>query len=177
MISARAISVPGEINTFPQGEHVTVPASILSQLLKEYNNLKAKVVNQDLEIANLKAKIAILESTLADHDQRITILEENHDKDMERLFLNIAQDRQRLTALEQPTPGAKTLTRVQELKKILQRCRGGAQTFQQTQRDLRVSPSQFTRLCSFLDKRVFETFRRPGGKHGEKVVKLRAVFT
>ena len=70
---ARAISVPGKINTFPQGDAavVAVPVSFLNQLLEEIEILKAQVVSLGgtcaifrEEIGGQNAKIAVLETVL-----------------------------------------------------------------------------------------------------------------
>jgi Fic family protein len=68
--------------------------------------------------------------------------------------------------------GRKTETRIKELKKIL-KAHGGSRTFQELERALGLSRSQFSKLLNHLDKRIFEVSRRPGGKRGEKVLALR----
>ena len=78
-------------------------------------------------------------------------------------------------ALGQPQAsggGRKTEARIKELKKIL-KASGGSRTFQELEKSLGLSPSQFTYLVSHMDKRSFEVSRRPGGKRGEKVLGLR----
>jgi len=69
-------------------------------------------------------------------------------------------------------PGRETAKRIAKLKEILKK-RGGSQTFQQLQKDLDLSPSEFTYLVGHLDKRNFKVTRRPGSKRGEKVLNLR----
>jgi hypothetical protein len=68
--------------------------------------------------------------------------------------------------------GKKTAARIERLKEILKR-NGGSRAFTQLQDDLCLDPSQFSQLVNKLDKRVFEVFRRPGAKRGEKVLKLK----
>lgn len=68
--------------------------------------------------------------------------------------------------------GRKTETRIREVKKIL-KASGGSRTFQELEKNLGLSSSQFSKLLSHLDKRVFEVSRRPGGKRGEKILGLR----
>lgn len=68
--------------------------------------------------------------------------------------------------------GRKTEARIKELKKIL-KAHGGSRTFQELEKSLGLSSSQFSKLVNHLDKRVFEITRRPGGKRGEKILGLR----
>ena len=76
-------------------------------------------------------------------------------------------------ALQRVTPqGKKTEARTERLKAILKRC-GGPRTFTQLQKDLDLSPSEFTRLVATLGERSYEVHRKPGGKRGEKVLSLR----
>jgi hypothetical protein len=68
--------------------------------------------------------------------------------------------------------GKKTLARIEKVKQIL-KASGGSRTFQELEKSLGLSPSQFTYLVSHMDKRSFEVSRRPGGKRGEKILGLR----
>ena len=68
--------------------------------------------------------------------------------------------------------GRKTEARIKEVKKIL-KAHGGSKTFQELERALGLSRSQFSKLLNHLDKRIFEVSRRPGGKRGEKILGLR----
>ena len=68
--------------------------------------------------------------------------------------------------------GRKTEARIKEVKKIL-KTHGGSRTFQELERALDLSSSQFSKLLNHLDKRIFEVSRRPGGKRGEKILGLR----
>jgi len=71
-----------------------------------------------------------------------------------------------------PGGGRKTEARIKELKKILKGA-GGSRTFQELEKSLGLSSSQFSKLVNHLDKRIFEITRRPGGKRGEKILGLR----
>lgn len=71
-----------------------------------------------------------------------------------------------------PGGGRKTEARIKELKKIL-KASGGSRTFQELEKSLGLSRSQFSKLLNHLDKRIFEVSRRPGGKRGEKILALR----
>ena len=68
--------------------------------------------------------------------------------------------------------GRKTEARIKEVKKLL-KTQGGSRTFQELERALGLSRSQFSKLLNHLDKRIFEVSRRPGGKRGEKILGLR----
>jgi hypothetical protein len=72
-----------------------------------------------------------------------------------------------------PARGTKTEARIKKLKEIL-KARGSSQTFGQLQRDLSLSPSQFSKLVAKLDKRSFQIGKRPRSRFNEKVLGLRA---
>jgi hypothetical protein len=159
--------------SFPIGETqspalIAVPASVLDEILSEVQALRDQVASQGEDITALR--------------QQLNALEASHITEVDWLSVDIAHDRQRISKLEssnvkcendRPRPqGAKTATRIEKLKSILKRC-GGSRTFAQLQKDLGLSPSQFTRLTKALDGRSFEVFRRAGGKRGEKVLRLK----
>lgn len=175
-----SIAIAEATNSFPIGEPqspalIAVPAAILEQILLEVQALRA-------EVQDLKAIVSHQDGELATLRQQLGALESHLGTTEDRLSVDIAHDRQRISKLESsnvkcendsPRPqGAKTAARIEKLKAILKRC-GGSRTFQQLQRDLGLSPSQFTRLVKCLDQRSFEVFRRTGGKRGEKVLRLR----
>jgi hypothetical protein len=88
-----SIAIAEATYSFPNGEPestalIAVPASILEQILSEVQDLKAIVARQDGELATLRVQIAALDS--------------RQDLEVERLALDIASDRRRLTKLEIP---------------------------------------------------------------------------
>ena len=95
---------------------------------------------------------------------------------MEEDLQSLEQEFQSLRRKEGEKPqaqgGKKTETRIKEVKEIL-KASGGSRTFQELERNLDLSPQQFTYLISHLDKRVFEISRRSGTKRGEKILSLR----
>ena len=95
---------------------------------------------------------------------------------MEEDLQSLEQEVQSLRGKEGERPqsqgGRKTEARIKEVKRIL-KASGGSRTFQELERSLGLSRSQFSKLLNHLDKRIFEISRRPGGKRGEKVLSLR----
>jgi Fic family protein len=95
---------------------------------------------------------------------------------MEEDLHSLEQEVQSLRRREEEKPqahgGRKTEARIKEVKRIL-KASGGSRTFQELEKSLGLSPSQFSKLLNHLDKRTFEISRRPGGKRGEKVLSLR----
>jgi hypothetical protein len=130
-----------------------------------------------LEIVEHQAQITqALNAKLAAFSEKIGAVESKIENLDEQTQLERAYDRQRIAKLETGThanPGPKTASRIAKLKEVL-KGRGGSSTFAQIQKDLGISPSQLSKLVSRLDKRIFEVWRRAGGKHGEKVLGLRA---
>jgi hypothetical protein len=93
---------------------------------------------------------------------------------MEEDLQSLEQEVQSLKGREKEKPqgGRKTEARIKEVKRIL-KASGGSRTFQELERSLGLSRSQFSKLINHLDKRIFEISRRSGGKRGEKVLRLR----
>jgi len=186
---ARAISIPGEINTFPQGV-VAVPELFLNQIFAELKNLRDKVTileqtcatlsrgqtesgqkivtldsgkdqisnivasgsGQDIEIAN---KIAAVE-------QRIVVLETSHDQDIERLALEAAHDRQRVTKLEQHV---QPLQRDRgEILRALIAASGGKVLAKYARLKMHLDKATFSRLLStlqeYVTRKVYQADRR-----------------
>jgi len=82
---------------------------------------------------------------------------------------------QRISAMEEKkrtSHGRATAHRIKRLEELLKGY-GGSQAFKQLQSDLRLSPSQFTRLVKCLDKRCFEIQKCPGAQRGEKMLILK----
>lgn len=135
--------------------------------------------------ASVLVRVDVLQSLLSEVTQlrgRVEVLE-THAKGIDEWTGKYSQDfayiAQKVRALDasphvdvDKAPGRETAKRIAKLKEILKK-RGGSQTFQRLQKDLDLSPSEFTYLVSFLDKRSFEVTRRPGSKRGEKVLSLR----
>lgn len=94
------------------------------------------------------------------------------EEDLQNLEQEVQSLREREGEKPQTQGGRKTEARIKEVKTIL-KASGGSRTFQELERNLGLSPQQFTYLVSHLDKRTFEISRRPGTKRGEKVLNLR----
>lgn len=88
---------------------------------------------------------------------------------------NVQSIEQRINAIEEgkrEANGNITAKRIEKIKKIL-KSNGGSRAFAQLQRDLGISPSQFSRLVKCLDRGCFEVAKRPGAKRGEKMLILK----
>ncbi len=160
---------------------------VLRQLLQEVQDLRAE--NQRL-IAKVEALEALHElyhgplPAKKDWPDLKEALAMQKDASSELLARAFEQDHdiqlqgQGIDAIakkEMKHSGKKTRRRIEKLKELLKGY-GGSQTFEQLQIDLSLSPSQFSQLVRKLDKRIFEVAYLPGGKKGEKVLKLRAAI-
>jgi hypothetical protein len=160
---------------------------VLRQLLQEVQDLRAE--NQRL-IAKVEALEALhelyhgpipakkdwpdLKEALARQKDALSELptrafEQDHDIQLQEQGIDS------IAKKEMKHSGKKTRRRIEKLKELLKGY-GGSQTFEQLQIDLNLSPSQFSQLVRKLDKRIFEVAYLPGGKKGEKVLKLRAAI-
>lgn len=131
---------------------VVVPVEVLQTLLQE--------------VKQLRERVEALEGRAEGFDQ--------WTGDYGEAFAYVAQKVKAIEASPNAdkATGRETAKRIAKLKEILKK-RGGSQTFQRLQKDLGLSPSEFTYLVSHLDKRSFEVSRRPGSKRGEKILSLR----
>jgi hypothetical protein len=124
-------------------------------------------------IQPLQDRIGSLEARITAQDEKITSLESTQEQDTNRICVDIAHDRQRLTKLEQKpsTPtGAKTLARITKIDEILKA--RGSTTLQELERILKISPKEMNRLLAKLDMRRYEVHARPGDDR-EKVLRLK----
>jgi hypothetical protein len=133
----------------------------IEPLKAEINNLKHQAAHHEIEAQVLKSRLQGFSDIQDNHGERIN----EHAGAINTLWQTINTP---------PLPrGKKTMARIEDLKRIL-KARGGSQTFEVLQDALDLTPSQFSKLVSQLDKRSFEVNRRPGSKRGEKVLNLRS---
>jgi hypothetical protein len=188
VLSARAISVPGEINTFPLGESADISAlvPVLDQLAQEIKNLKVILAEQSTRIAfleshqkvepipqDLKEKVdsqsatiaaigsflAEQEEKIASQDKKIVILETSHDQDIERLALEAAHDRQRVTKLEQHV---QPLQRDRgEILRALIAASGGKVLAKYARLKMHLDKATFSRLLNTISDHVARKVHQP----------------
>ena len=121
-------------------------------------------------VSELKARIESLEA-------KSTVIEAQVESDLNHLANGLAEDRKRLSALEQHPrttalpPGTKTTARIAHIKTILKD--RGATTFKELCRILDISAREMSRITKRLDMRFYEITRRPGDAR-QKVLRLRS---
>lgn len=121
-------------------------------------------------VSELKARINALEA-------KSTVIEAQVESDLNHLANGLAEDRKRLSALEQHPrttalpPGTKTTARIAHIKTILKD--RGATTFKELCRILDISAREMSRITKRLDMRFYEITRRPGDAR-QKVLRLRS---
>jgi hypothetical protein len=197
MNSAKAMLVPGEINTFLEGESsdsVSVPVSILRELLEAFQELREKVdrleanqkqenqssgSNQEEEpiqkasVSDPKkgrnAKLIFLDTKKRDEPKEIQILSEiarleaAHEKELERLALEMAYDRQRIAKLEKKEPQPLQRDRGKVLQALIASS-GGKILAKQARMIMHLDKATFSRLLGtlsdFVSKKVYSLDRR-----------------
>ena len=168
---------PSSINAFSQVPQLSDP-SIDQVIVLSIEQLQTII---EKAIQPLQDRISALEATVASLEAKHVTFETTEEHDVNRLCLDICQDRQRISKLEQrPTaaqppalpPGDKIAARIAKLKDFL-KARGGGATFQECERLLDIHPNQMTKLVSQLDKRSFEVFTRAGDDR-QRVLRLKA---
>jgi hypothetical protein len=160
---------------------VLVPLETLEAILKRLQSLNHEVEELKAKLNSLEVLEEIYHGSAPLPDE-VSLLRECWKKrrevldDLPSRVWGIEEDLSTLEKAfhknEPKAPGKKTAARIEKLKEILKQ-NGGSQAFIQLQDDLDLNPSQFSQLVNKLDKRVFETSRRPGTKRGEKILKLK----
>jgi chromosome segregation ATPase len=179
-------------------EHMTLPPTSSHSTKPQ---LSAAAANNDsqkslfLELQHLKeerlqllARIKVLEELNHDFtsrhgdmqavdsafDEETSALSDLPDRILE-LSEDVRQIKQKINAMEEnrlKSRGKRMMYRIEKLEELLKDY-GGSQTFKRLQIDLGLSPSQFTRIVSCLDKRIFKVERCPGAQRGEKMLILK----
>jgi predicted nucleic acid-binding Zn-ribbon protein len=114
------------------------------------------------EIANQNTKIATLESVVVSQDKEIASLKTAHEKEVERLALEAAYDRQRVTKLEQKV---QPLQRDRgEILRALIAASGGKVLAKYARLKMHLDKATFSRLLStlqeYVTRKVYQADRR-----------------
>jgi uncharacterized coiled-coil protein SlyX len=122
--------------------------------------LKEEIESQSTKVATLEAaaeshnaKIATLESVVASQDKKIAVLEAAHEKDIERLALEAAYDRQRVTKLEQKEPQPMQKDRGDILRALIA-TNGGKMLAKYARLKMHLDKATFSRLLNTLSDHV-----------------------
>lgn len=166
------------INSFGSTPKANVPQSEESIFVLSGSELKAIIAKAIQEATKpILTRLSDLEGTLRTQEEEIVDLRAFGEAEIERVCVDIAQDRRRLATLEESRtittvpPGDKTTARIEQIKSILKS--RGATSFGELERILKISPREMLRITKKLDLRYFEITRRPGDAR-QKVLRLRA---
>ena len=115
------------------------------------------------EIANQNTKIASLESVVVSQDKEIASLKTAHEKEVERLALEAALDRQRLAKLEQKEPQPLQKDRGEILRALIA-TNGGKMLAKYARLKMHLDKATFSRLLStlpdYVTRKVHQADRR-----------------
>jgi len=188
MILDTSISGLGEVKTFPQ-ESVPVQTLVeelraaREQDRNEIRFLKAKIAALELafasqdkrivilgnrdetqslkkKIADQNTKIAALESVVVGQDEELASLRTAHETEVERLALEAAQDRQRVTRLEQKEPQPLQKDRGDILRALIA-ASGGKVLAKYARLKMHLDKATFSRLLSTLSEYVTRKVHQP----------------
>lgn len=164
------------INTFsPKSEVQPVEEPVFLLTSTELRAIIADAVEDATR--SILSQLSVLEGKITALEKRNAVLEAQEETDIGHLAEGLAQDRRRITALEESRtappapPGEKTIARIEQIKSILKS--RGATSFGELERILKISPREMLRLTKRIDLRYFEVTRRPGDGR-QKVLRLRA---
>jgi len=175
------IEVASQVNNFLPNAQIA-PVSPQDQLITiTFGQLQAIIATAVAEALNTALeRVSDMEADIITLRDEIVDLRALFETDTSHLAESIAQDRRRISSLEQsrtiPTlapevKGERTASRISKLKEYL-KARGGGATFQEVERLLNIRPNQMTKLVSQLDKRSFEVFARSGDQR-QRVIRLK----
>jgi chromosome segregation ATPase len=122
--------------------------------------LKEKIASHGTKIDTLEAattshnaKLVILESAVDDQDKKIVALETAHDKDIERIAMDAAYDRQRVAKLEQKEPQPLQKDRGEILRALIA-TNGGKMLAKYARLKMHLDKATFSRLLGTLSDHV-----------------------
>jgi hypothetical protein len=130
-------------------------------------------------IQPLQDEVIQLRDTVDRQEEKIAALEATEEHDVNRICLDIAHDRQRISKLETrpttpapaaPPRGEKTLARIGKIEEVLKS--RGPTTLTQLEHILDIDRATMTRLLGKLDMRRYELHSRQGDER-EKVLRLK----
>jgi hypothetical protein len=127
---------------------VTIPVSLMQSL---QDSLQA-----------LQDEVETLKATVARQDEKITALESTQEHDVNRICLDICQDRQRLAKLEKVEPQPMQKDRGDILRALLA-ANGGKMLAKDARNKMHLSKNRFSELlkiCDFLDTRPLHSDKR-----------------
>jgi septal ring factor EnvC (AmiA/AmiB activator) len=115
------------------------------------------------EITGQNTKIASLESVIVSQDEELASLRAAHEKEVERLALEAAQDRQRVTKLEQKKPQPLQKDRGDILRALIA-ASGGKVLAKYARLKMHLDKATFSRLLStlsdYVTRKVYQADRR-----------------
>lgn len=163
------------INTFgnsPQAgfesSYVTVPAAFLEELIGAIQSLKDEVAQLQEDRDKDRGDMAAMRSKLAS-------LESLQESEISRLAVDIATDRRRLAALENPTkePGKTENARAEKIEKYLQSRPDHKATFETLKGMLQVDNDLLgLAIRSILPSGKYAIIKTPGDKRKRTLVML-----
>jgi DNA integrity scanning protein DisA with diadenylate cyclase activity len=142
----------------------------------QLQDIITKAVQEAIQL--LQDHIETLGAAIVCQDEKIAALTATQEHDTNRIYLDIAYDRQRISK-QRPLPaatptappkGAKTLARIAKIHDVLKT--RGATNLKELKRILNIAPKEMNRLLAKLDMRRYELHPRPGDGR-EKVLRLR----
>jgi len=108
-----------DFSVSPSEQVIVISVSQLQDLLKEA--VREAIQPLQAEVSELQATVASQQEELADLRAKIASLEATQEQDLNHIFKHIAQDRQRIYALEHShnDPGKTELSRAEKIAKYL----------------------------------------------------------
>jgi len=149
-------------------ESITVPASLLQDLLGALQDLKEEVAQLREERDQDRQEIAVLRTRLAS-------MESLQESEISRVCVDIAQDRKRLASLEHPIkePGKTVASRAEKIEKYLSSRPDHRATFETLKGHLGIDNDLLgIAIRSLLPSGKYAVIKTPGDKRKRTLVLL-----
>lgn len=144
-------------------EYITIPAAFLQDLLGAIQELKDEVAALREEKAQDRQEMAALAARMDTLTARVGSLESREDQDISCIYLEIAQDRQRITKLEKPPGPQPTQKDRAEVLRALLAVNNGKMLASEARKKMHLRKDLFSKLlktCDFLETKPLHSDRR-----------------
>ena len=152
-----------DISTLPRDQLVAVPVGLLQDIIEAHQSLKEEVASLREEIAVLQDERAQGREEITSLKARITVVEAVEEQDVDRIYCDIAQDRQRIARLEKPPEPQPTQKDRAEILRALLAANNGKMLASEARKKMRLSAERFSNLltvCDFIDRKPYHMDRR-----------------
>jgi len=146
----------------PADQLITLTIGQLVDLLKEA--VREAIQPLQAEVSDLQATVASQKEELAAMREKLASIESREEQDIDRICLDIAQDRQRIARLERPEKEPQPMQKDRaEILRALLAANGGKMLAKVARQKMHLPKNRFSELldnCAFLECKPLHSDRR-----------------